>query len=416
MTRPSLESALHPIYHSLIPDLERGISRDDLQRRIGEILGQPMDSAVVETARMNLVGGLRSWGFIVQGGRGGGKIYTIVGWEARVERPTSDTWTGPPRTVLDDIGQLPRITSDDRDRIREFLARRPSQEQYHENSWLYPRAYELARDTGWWFQSPVNPSHAAIIMRRFVSYPRFRIFNLTLSASELLELAEYLSRASCRPVYIVNPGDHAMADLKLLHSRGSWGNRRQALYRTDDIANRIELFLNRRGRETLRSQAREMAYHDSPSRDDQKAIVTEWRRINEPKHRQLAITRDFVAIDDDFPQTITFVGYRQSTPACLHILEPLANRPDTVAQIVEKSLNYRTQVGGRPGTADWNLYQTSVDLLQRGIQFINAGGFDGGGAGLAPHKRRFARDGDDIVSRSFYTDFPIHPLFRKEPS
>jgi hypothetical protein len=387
----------------LIPLLLEGISKEKLEEEIARIKNVPITHASVSITRMNIAGGLRSWGYLVSGGRQGrNQPYKVTGWVTKAEKTIASQWQGQARDRLKWIESLTPFVETDEERVRNALANRPSSDMLHECAFMYMYCYELARDRAWWVDDHM------LVMARFYSYPRFRVFNLDATVPELLSVAKYIAPASVKPVYIVNPSLKQLKDIKRGDPGGSFGKRLQAVYRIEDIAQHPDVFFNSRSLEQLRSNSRQMQYTDVSVSKDQLKIISEWKRINEGKMRQLAITRDIVAVNAKTSKKITLTGYREGKPACLHILDPLSNRPDTIAQIVEKSLNYKTQEGGRPGTADYNLVMTCRYLLERGYKYLACGGFDGGGVGLPQHKRKFAKIEDDIASQAFYTSYDYH--------
>jgi hypothetical protein len=201
--------------------------------------------------------------------------------------------------------------------------------------------------------------------------------------------------------------------MKKIDPKGSFWKRREAIYQTKQIAEHPDQFFNKRGLEMLKKARKELVHLPTDGRDsyqrDIETIIKLWRQHNEPKHRQLAISRDFIAARDLIhdPNTLFFLGYRDNQPACVHILSRSTFYRNTeVNQIVEKSLNYSAIPGGKAGTADANLVFTCEYLSHIGVERINAGGYDGGGWGLSPHKARFAKEEDDLNSIYFEVSYP----------
>lgn len=413
MAVESLEALMSsPVLRGVVSRLLAGISKADLEQEIATSLGVPVDDSQVSVNRMNLAGTLRNAGYIVEGGRNGrNKPYKIVGWQKPVEKVPAEQWDGQAKSRLDWVHTHtllmdggPMLPVDET--VVGHMSRSFPYFRAHEQSWSYLRSYEMAKDVGRWYFSARGG--ACVILQRFESFPRFRIFNLSMTPVELLDVAMYVAPASMKHVTIQNVTELEAASLKSMDHGGTIVKRMQAMYRVREIAEHPERFLNRRGMEQFRSNARRLEYRDPPTFmtiDHGFRVIDEWRKVNEPKQRQLAIGRDYVAVEMGTSDKIAFYGYRDNDPVCIHILGRLANQPDTVGQIVEKSLNYATQPGGHAGTADWNLVTTCRWLLRMGVEWFNAGTFEGGGDGLAPHKRRFARREDDFTSYVFQTSF-----------
>lgn len=423
MDRLSIDSIVSQgkIPESVARALLDGVSQGKLEELLVESYKLVPGSSQVSITRMNTIGGLRAMGYEVTGGRKGrGQPYQIVGFKPKTYAPTSDLWTGTARARLDWVHALPRITVDSEHTVRLALSTR--NDRVHENSWLYIWCYELAKDKGFLYESK---GEYCIVMRRFESYPRFRVFNLNMRTTMLLGVAQAVAEASCRSVSILNVLDGTQKEFRAINPGGSWNKRLEAVYDMQAIANDPKSFFGKRSWEMIRSQDREMRYMTITTPQQildaslhQARIISEWRRINEPKQRQLAITRDFVAVSTPSFRKIELVGLRnmihgltsvepvnpRSEPACMHILDRSDSVPDMVNQIVEKSLNYREQIGGRPGTADWNLWKTCVTLSSHGYRWLNAGGVDGGGDGLPAHKAKFTDH--QVTSYAYYTTYP----------
>ncbi len=386
---------------SVVELLLRGVTKQELHQRLSELLNEPADGPVVDVSRMNLIGSLRSWGYVVSGGRGGGKIYQITGWEElRSYRPCNE-WTGEERDILSFIHDSLRPV--DAMFITTSLATGPTQ-PWHERCLMYIMCYELARDQGWCYR---GLSGNAIVMQRFQTMPRFRLFNLNMTdPQEINDILCWLAKASVTPVRVLNVSSDICYELKRIDRNGSITSRREAIYRTSRIADLSSGVFSRRALTTLRKLDREMTWGvavcDDIHNEHMKLVVNRWREVNEKKQRQLAITRDYDAIQYD---RVRFMGYREGHPVCIHILDQLPANPNVVAQIVEKSLNYRNSImlGGTYGVADYNLWKTCYTLNQNGIEFLNAGGFDGGGWGLVAHKERFALKEDELMSLQFFS-------------
>jgi|GEM_PF-4522263 len=359
-----------------------GVSQDKLEELLVDEYGLVAGSPQVSITRMNTVGGLRAMGYEVNGGRKGrGQPYQIVGWAEKQYPPTADQWIGEARRVLDFVEQLPRPTYD---HLRDVLAKRPYDYLIHENSPGYVLSYELARDTGFVWGG-------VLVLRKHVNYPRFRVFVLDAKPDEVISVVRQLSEASLGQVHVLNIDPSERDEYRRL-VRGSWGKRKQAVYHCDEIAELPGKFLNKRSLTQLRKNDRECFLHaDWKVPDLEERVVRIWKEHLESRHRQLAITRDFVGIKLG-DNVMHFLGTRGSVPVATYVVDRLPNRDDTVIDILNKSLNYTTMPSGHPGTSDWLLVNVSRELVKRGIKYLLAGGLDGGGDGLEPHKRRFTTD------------------------
>lgn len=398
----------------LIPALLEGLSKDQIEAGICEIRGFAPNSSQATIARMNFAGGLRAAGWVVTGGRSGGNVYRIVGFEEKTYRTPVTEWQGDLRETHDWVLQLRRLSDQRHSIVRRELSKRSPNDGYHENCWLYPFGYEAARDSGW-FYDPNGQS--MIILRRHRWTPRFRLFALASDAQTLLNVAEELAKISTHTVSIINPDPRIMDDLKRLDPKGSWSRREEAVYDVVDIATNPGKYLNSRAQTTQRKLSREClmieTYNDCDGvldrAEDHLAVIRRWQEVNEEKHRQLAIERDRKSVRCRYPHRIAFLTYREGVPVAHHLFDPLPNRADMVALINEKSLNYRqapdgsTIEGGAPGISDFNQIQACQRLAEKGYLYIQSGGIDGGGDGL-PHKK-MKYTVATVSSSTFYTSF-----------
>lgn len=411
--------------HGMTPRISwhllQGVEKDHLHKLLGEHLGEDPTGPVVDTARMNLIGGLRSYGYEVRGGRGGGSFYQVVNWTEPPTFRTAEDWPDEARAAIDWFHSLETVNwFDFTSALSQQSLYEENENPYHERSWLYLDCYECARDEGRLYS---GRSGDAVVIRRFPNMPRFRIFNLTMRDSkEIQSLIARLSPGSLTGVRVLNVLPRMSTELEQL-DKGSTMSRREAVYNVARIANHPEEFFNKRAMTTLRKLEREVEWRRLTAEDEgqMNEIVKQWRAVNEKKQRQLAITRDlkairamehragFVAPVEWEEMSPTFIGYRDGHPVTMHILDRIyATTPGErwAAQIVEKSLNYREQPGGAYGMADFNLVMTCRALHEMGYSYINAGGFDGGGWGLPQHKERFHDDRFEVNSLTYYSPQP----------
>lgn len=383
-----------------------GISQVNLEVSLVHLMGYPFGDPRITTARMNFVGSLRSWGFVVSGGRKGGSFYRIEGWAEKVAKPDISQWVGLSKETYEWVRTFQPF-KDDRasyDRFKLFVSQRSHSDIKHENCFLYLWAYELTKSQGWFF-SPGWMFGGCVVIQKFYNYPQFKIFNLFSQPGELLSLAERLAPASTRPVRIINIPEDQINEYRRLHPQGSWSHREEGIYDVVDIAEHPDKYLNKRAMTTLRAREKDTTFLGGMPRIHQHQIVDTWKSFNEPKHRQLAITRDHRAIDSMCSSKITFGGYREGQPVIHHLFDILANNPEVVSLMNEKSLNYSDMPGGKPGLSDYNQVMTCRALAERGIKYIQSGGLDGGGIGLPDKKKKYTCQ--LVFSHTFFTAFPI---------
>lgn len=393
---------------------EEGISKPDMLVKIGKLVGRDPSSTEVDILSLNFVGSLRSVGYIVSGGRYKklGEKYRILGFEAPKIKPTVDQWDDTSRLLLEKIHSLlPPDSPGIDDQIRRLLWSRTSL-PLHEMSQLYYLTYELGGKSRGFFWSEGGVE--ALIFQRDVSRPSFRLAPLGNPRPEALwDLCRQLGMISVSSVKVINALDEEVQAFKSEYPSLYWERGRQAVYCCQELLDLPSRFLNERARTNLRKNLRSMEFrvffgdtYEPTTQTDCFTIIDLWRQKNEPKQRQLAITRDYLAVTTPSASKITILGYREGLPSCLHILDRLTNRPEYVAQIVEKSLNYSDIPGGGSGTADANLFKTAEILSSNHIRFINAGMYNGGTEGLAKHKLRFRfSEETDQSSLSITTPF-----------
>lgn len=387
-------------YDHLGPKLLEGIHKLDLEEEIRKV-GEATTPMQIETVRMNIMGSLRNVGFLVEGGRGGGKVYRIVGWQMKQAAVPASEWTGRARETLEWFDDLIEVTEE---RYRKDFDGSLLQVP-HESAWLTFRSYEMAQAQGRIFNGVTG---ACIILRRFKDAPRFKIFNLSMGRQELLDTAEKVSRASTRPVKIIHIPELFARKLREIHASGNWEKSEQAMYSTHRIANDPEKFWSSSQRSLLRKHDR-ITKLDFRRYEEAGTVIKLWRQLNESKHRQLAIGRDQISVDVHSQGKIFLTGRRVTddglVPVSIMVLDRLPHAPTIAAMVTEKSLNYRSVPGGMSGTADWNLWATCKLIRQYGIDFINAGTFAGANQGLVDHKRRFSQSSE--FGWTFVTKFPL---------
>ena len=410
--------------------LGAGILKSELEALVRESLGdlshlgEAACASRIETARMNLIGGLRNVGYIVEGGRQNRSLpYRIVGFEAPKEKRPISVWGGK---IWDEIQQCPRIlnTYAWRNRLRTLLWQfSDSKRDFHERSLHYLFCYEMANDRAYFYES--NSGGMAIILQKHRELPRFRIYNLNMGMQSLMSLAEYIAPISMAKIRIL-PLDEAEArELRTLDSRVVNTKRVSAIYDWENLRERQREILGNRGMTSLRKAYREIDWKPltldlGPSA---KEVIDVWKKLNVDKHRQLAITRDYRSLEIALANLHcreqyehAFVGLREGHPVCLHIADGIGLGNDFTALIVEKSLNYSSfsdgseVPGGKYGTADFNTFALGDYMLSQGIRYMNAGTYEGGGHGLPQHKQRFA----SIDQFSYVSEMPYETVTKAQ--
>lgn len=355
---------------------------------------------------MNTIGGLRALGFSVEGGRSGGKIYRVVGWAPKPEYKPAAEWSGDERSVLDWIEQLPQVQPDDRQDIESHLAIRRASANSFEACWGYLWSYELARDRGFLYRG--RNGTLAVVIWKFQNFPRLRIFNIDLRYDDLAQLASMIAPASLMKIRVVHPNIDPLENYgkgDIVQSR-----KKQAWYRCEEILDRLPEIYSKKQRSLIRQHQRKTIMISNLSSEGRTAchdITKIWKKANEVKQRQLAITRDFVAIDDD--SNIALLGVRDDSdrhPACFQILSRHPGARPVASQLVEKALNYRELPGGQSGTSDYSFVEGFQVLLELGVTHVNGGDLDGGTPGLAHHKLRLSL-GETVSSYGLTFEYSI---------
>lgn len=369
--------------------------------------------AVVEKRRMNLIGSLRNLGFNVSGGRRGGNIYRILDWADPRDEPTFDVLNFRPFQTenLKRVQSLPKLTSKQADVDKYFyplwgaLGQSTNPDESHEKSILQMFCYTIANNQAYLYE---KGGRLGIIIQRFSSKPVMKLIPITLTFDETVEAANLLSTVSFRAVKILNIPNDWEASVREL----GWSVEKnaEAIYDLDRFANKPQTWMNTRALEGLRRSRKDTAFLEITEGDELiSQVIEEWRKVNEPKQRQLAISRDYLSFMIGLRTKMTFLSMREGSPVGIHIVDPVCGplADQVVCQVTEKSLNYRSSPGGRSGTSDYNLWATSVSLLSKGYKLFNVGHIHGSEPGLAERKLRLA---DNVLYVKDVT-VPRHPFF-----
>jgi hypothetical protein len=366
----------------LITLLLSGLTKSELADWISSTEG--LKGEANEVRRMNIIGSLRGLGYQVTGGRKGrSQPYQIIGWTEKKDTPGVEAWSLEDRATLATVHQWSEIlTPDDIRQLIDTLDKSDLSER-HENSILQVWSYELANNRGFIYRGDTG---SGIVIQKNIEKPSFKVIPLSLSLSDVVHLVQMLGPISYQPVVVLNTSFNENQYLKA-NLGGRIEKAQEAIYDVRKIAtfdgrsHKSVKNVTRLGK-TLRVESVEWI-------DDYllENVISSWRSIADAKQRQLSITRDYRAIHARLPSKITTVGIRNGRVASFQILDWMPGT-SMVAQIVEKSLNFRTQPGGESGTSDFSLWRTCQILDELDVTEINAGRMSGGTKGLEDHKLR----------------------------
>lgn len=404
MTTLNLDTAARIVQNSTILDaLAKGISKSDFAVLVHEeypLMGETEQGVY----RMNLIGGLRAMGYTVTGGRKGGDLYQITGFEKPKE--TAISWSLDQKTTLDWFDNLEPVLDVDNQFYTQAIANRTFGDIRHENNWLYVWSYELTggrgnRSSGRWYS---RDGETAIIKRTFKDKPIFSIIDGNLSPETLAQLIFNLSTVSLKPVKVVNIRWESIAPL--MNRLPGWVERvHQSVYDVKQIAETPEAFFSDQSWKTARKMLREIEFvellYNEPRVPDQTSIIDSWREYREATQARPAITRDYVASElKTYAGKISVLGYWQGKPVSYRVIDSLANRPDVGADILEKSIN-SSALGGHSGISDASLVNICRLLQSKNFALINGGESLSVGPMLDKYKRKFDRPDLNIASNTF---------------
>ena len=380
-----------PIDHDrLVAFLQIGATADELEAYVKEHEPEIATNAdKVYLARINWVGSLRNEGYVIPRKRG---HYKIEGFEPKGELAPAEDWPEEQQDILRSFEALEEVGAKEyrriADRCKYVLGEAYDKDVPvpHQISPGYTLSYELANDEGRWSGT------GAIIVRKFKNQPRFRIILPSIQTLGLDDVVRVLGQASRKNVKLMS-----------VMTGENWKQfgferdtqRLQGFYNLesmvkpsflDSLHSRKAAYVKRNLRELKMVKATEMQAVDFLK--DGKHVIETWRAgAAGQKQRQLAITRDFVALElaPIFIRNTSYIFYRDSRPVGLIIYDPI-NR-FTVGDLVCKGLNYPAMPGGYHNTAFTMVMMVASDLLAQGFRHINDGGLDGGTEGLYNYKR-----------------------------
>jgi hypothetical protein len=184
----------------------------------------------------------------------------------------------------------------------------------------------------------------------------------------------------------------------------------QNVYNCEYIVKQIEheltsgpgVLLNARSRTTFKKNFSECTYRHVTASDEMniRDVLKKWERCALEKNKEIYLFKDNISIQwalkQDGCNQLAFIGFRKSIPVSYSLLLRLPGFHDFAAQIISKSLNYKTVEAGYNETSVWELYNCCKQCLSKGIRHINASGH-GNDAGLKKFKDRF-QHGADIIT------------------
>lgn len=384
-----------------------GVDRDGLSSLLGSD-GAP--AAVVGKRRMNLIGSLRSIGFDVTGGRRGGNVYRILSYDDPSSKivTTIDSFNEEQRAILAEIDTWEPFSSKQADVNRFFyslwgaLSLSPLNNRAHEKSLLQMLCYDVSKNRAFIVSRGVR---LGVVIQRFTQKPAFKLLPGTLSFEETVSIAEMLQKVSFRKVKVAYIPDEWVAGFKDL----GWAieTSQEAILDIKRFANHPESWAGKKGPKELRRFEKDTRLYRVDNGDTLiEQVIEEWRKINEPKQRQLAIVRDYLSFLITIPSSLKFLSLREGLPVAVMILDAVCGpeADSTVAQVTEKSLNYRESLGGRSGTSDYNLWATCRALDTLGYRWLNTGHIHGSEQGLAERKTRLADEILTVSSANLHLD------------
>lgn len=393
--------------------LLEGVDRDGLSALLGS---DGAIGAVVEKRRMNLVGSLRNIGFDVTGGRRGGNVYRILSWEDPSSKPvrTIDDFDEEQQSIIAEVDSWDSFSSKQADVDRLFyslwgtLSLSLTHDRAHEKSLLQLLCYDVAKNKAFVVS---RGNCQGIVIQRFTRKPAFKLLPGTLSLDETVSIAKMLQKVSFRKVKVAYIPDKWIDEVKEL----GWSieTSQEAVLDIGRIASRPESWSGKKGPKELRRFEKDTRLYQVDHGDTLiEYVIEEWRKINEPKQRQLAIVRDYLSFLITIPSTLKFLSLREGLPVAFMILDAVCGpeADSTVAQVTEKSLNYRESSGGRSGTSDYNLWATCRALDTLGYRWLNTGHIHGSEQGLAERKIRLA---DEVLTVSS-ANLELGEFFREE--
>lgn len=393
-----------------------------------ELLTDPSLEGNAERAvigRMNLIGGMRSEGWIIPKTRG---RYQITGFEEKVEKLPFDQWPEENRRGTLSVEARGLVFDYSHQYMRDWISLLCRSHRLHSEglnryqhnfSPLVLCAYYLATHRiGHWFNDH-------LLAKKFTNQPRWYIVMPSTDSSRREFLTQFidesLAKSSRIHLSITQSVEHP--DIYAEWKKLGWkpnGKLVQAVYNLEIVADDSAFLksFSKESRRRLRRLGEDLiivSYRDAENktiwRYDAKTLIDRWREGPAgKKQRQLAIRRDFLALEmlEWTPSAweVSSIAYREVEgrlePASLLLLDRA--EPDCVWDVASKSLNYPSLIGGASKTATAHLRLEAQRLSGLGVQYFNAGGYDGGAPGLIDYKRKIVEKsgGFDLTCRQWY--------------
>lgn len=386
---------------SLAELLLRGVEKIELQEALRD--GEGEADKVLDLRRMNLIGGLRALGFDVTGGRRGGKEYKIVAWaEPKGPEKTIDDFDDDQREALSKVESMQLLTTDQKSVDAALPALMEGRVDIHplahERSLLSILCYDISGNEAYVHQGRTG---VAIIVRKFRATPVFRVIPISMGYTESLDLIDALMKISFKPPKLLYIPDAWTGHLRDDWPGSTFERATEAIYDIERFATNPKSLWHKDDDRKRRKQDELTQFVQLEWGGGALAttVIEEWRKVNEPKQRQLAIRRDYHSVLIDLPTKKTFVGLREGMPVCLSVVDRIGT--DIYAEITEKSLNYASQPGGRSGTTDYTLWKTCVMLYEAGAKWLSYGHVYGGESGLTAKKIKMAEQLITVASATF---------------
>lgn len=394
LTIPQSKSArLKPLLIALL-SRPAGVTSDVLDTWLREHDPDLVTDDLVYNARIGWVGSLRVDGYLIPKIRG---LYKITGWEEPVEISSADRWPQRQQDILASFEGLTPVSaySELRARLTSLMSGRcdsPTSEVPHQLSPGYILSYELANDTG---RYP-SESDVGLIVKKFKTQPRFRmLLPNPMTPQSVTDLSRILGEVSRRNVKLMSVLNHPAPWPEYGWIKDT--TRIQGLYNLESLADHNSLIprLPSRVRSYVRRNLSELTLQASNHmsetqwKTDGTSIIDQWKSGPAgQKQRQLAIRRDYVALDlaRDHIGSTSFIAYRRFQPVGIIIYDPINSY--TVGDLVCKGLNHPSLAGGYHRTAFTMVMMVSQILLDQGYLWLNDGGLDGGTSGLYEYKQQ----------------------------
>jgi len=181
---------------------------------------------------------------------------------------------------------------------------------------------------------------------------------------------------------------------------------KQMIYDCEGLTRSIENDLNdctytilkeKSSRYALRKNLRECSYRRIECDDSPyiKQVLNLWKQGKSPSYQSsVNLEKDLFsipwAVNNSFNnKLLASIGFRGSLPVSYSFVVRLPGFNNLGSQMIAKSLNYKSLLGGYNETSVWELYQCCKACLESGIEYLNANGYSSN-LSLKKFKERFA--------------------------